>query len=350
MTAITIKISLLVASLVAGHVTYAATSPDVLNTPAMTTQIATAKPLFALAKAEQRLIAVGQRGHILYSDNQGAAWQQAKVPVSSDLTAVYFVSANKGWAVGHDGVILVTNDKGQTWQKQLDGWQAAEIFKKQAASLNSEQHQPLITELERIASQGADKSFLDVWFANENMGFVVGAFGLALQTKDGGKTWQSLMAQVQNPNFLHLYAITGHKGQAFIAGEQGTLLKWNDSSQTFDALNSPYKGTFFGLLSASEVLLAYGLRGNLVRSTDNGTTWRQIDTYTPAGLVDGAILDNGQLILVSQRGDILLSKNQGISFYRPTVNQRLPFTSVLPLNKQQVVITSLKGVKVEDLK
>lgn len=350
MNQIIYKISLLVASIVVGHVSYAANLPDVLNTPAMMSQIATAKPLFALAKAEQRLVAVGQRGHILYSDNQGAAWQQAKVPVSSDLTAVYFVSANKGWAVGHDGTILATTDKGLTWQKQLDGWQAAEIFKKQAASLNPEQHQSLITELERIAGQGADKSFLDVWFANENTGFVVGAFGLALHTKDGGKTWQSLMAQVQNPNFLHLYAITGHKGQAFIAGEQGTLLKWNDSNQTFDALNSPYKGTFFGLLSASDVLLAYGLRGNLIRSTDNGTTWRQIDTYTPAGLVDGAILENGQLILVSQRGDILLSKNQGVSFYRPTVNQRLPFTSVLPLNKKQVVMTSLKGVKVEDLK
>ena len=66
--------------------------------------------------------------------------------------------------------------------------------------------------------------------------------------------------------------------------------------------------------------------------------------------MDGAVLDNGQLILVSQRGDVLLSKNQGVSFYRPIVNQRLPFTSVVPVANQRVVITSLVGVKVEDLK
>lgn len=333
------------------NVATAAGIPDVVNTPAMTTQLATTKPLLSVAKADKRLVAVGQRGHIVYSDNQGESWQQAKVPVSSDLTAVYFPSANKGWAVGHDGVILMSADKGVTWQKQLDGWQLIEILKKQIKDLSGvATQQDLLAELERMIEQGADKPFLDVWFENDNTGFAVGAFGLIFHTKDGGTTWQSLIHQTQNPNFLHLYAVQGHKGDVFVAGEQGTLLKRSAGGGAFVALNSPYKGSFFGLLSTSEVLLAYGLRGNLVRSTDAGTTWRQVDTYIPSGLVDGAVLDNGQLVLISQRGDVLLSKNQGVSFYRPTTNQRLPFTSVIPLSSQRVVITSLVGVKVEDLK
>ena len=346
----TIKIGL-VTSLLWLNVAIAAGVPDVVNTPAKVTKLASAKPLLAVVKADKRLVAVGQRGHIIYSDNQGESWQQATVPVSSDLTAAYFVSANKGWVVGHDGVVLMTMDKGVTWQKQLDGWQVIAILKQQAKELAaSATQQDLVVELERIAEQGADKPFLDVWFENEKIGFVVGAFGLIFKTQDGGKTWQSIIHQVQNPGFLHLYAVKGHKGSVFVAGEQGTLLKQSADSSAFVALNSPYKGSFFGLLSSSDVLLAYGLRGNLVRSTDNGTTWRQIDTYTPSGLMDGAVLDNGQLILVSQRGDILLSKNQGVSFYRPIVNQRLPFTSVVPVANQRVVITSLVGVKVEDLK
>lgn len=346
----TIKIGL-VTSLLWLNVAIAAGVPDVVNTPAIMTKLAASKPLLAVVKADKRLVAVGQRGHIIYSDNQGESWQQATVPVSSDLTAAYFVSANKGWVVGHDGVVLMSDDKGVTWKKQLDGWQVIEILKKQAQELTaSATQQDLVLELERIAEQGADKPFLDVWFENEKTGFVVGAFGLIFKTQDGGKTWQSIIHQVQNPGFLHLYAVKGHKGSVFVAGEQGTILKQSVDSTSFIALNSPYKGSFFGLLSTSDVLLAYGLRGNLVRSTDNGTTWRQIDTYTPSGLMDGAVLDNGQLILVSQRGDILLSKNQGVSFYRPTVNQRLPFTSVVPVANQRVVITSLVGVKVEDLK
>ena len=347
----TIKIGL-AASMLWLNVAVAAGVPDVVNTPAIMTKLAASKPLLAVVKADKRLVAVGQRGHIIYSDNQGESWQQATVPVSSDLTAAYFVSANKGWVVGHDGVVLMSDDKGVTWKKQLDGWQVIEILKKQAKELaaSAPAQQDLVLELERIAEQGADKPFLDVWFENDKTGFVVGAFGLIFQTKDGGKTWQSLIHQTDNKGFLHLYAVQGHRGSVFVAGEQGTLLKQSADSSAFVALNSPYKGSFFGLLSSSDVLLAYGLRGNLVRSTDNGTTWRQIDTYTPSGLMDGAVLDNGQLILVSQRGDVLLSKNQGVSFYRPIVNQRLPFTSVVPVANQRVVITSLVGVKVEDLK
>lgn len=346
----TIKIGLMTSCLWL-NVAIAAGVPDVVNTPATKTHLASVKPLSALAKADKRFVAVGQRGHIIYSDNQGESWQQATVPVSSDLTAVYFVSANKGWAVGHDGVVLMTADKGVTWQKQLDGWQVIEILKKQAKELTASATQPdLVLELERFAEQGADKPFLDVWFKNEKTGFIVGAFGLIFQTNDGGQTWQSLMHQAENKGFLHLYAVQGHGDSVFVAGEQGTILKQSAGSSAFVALNSPYKGSFFGLLSAPDVLLAYGLRGNLVRSTDNGTTWRQIDTYLPSGLVDGAVLDNGQMILVSQRGEILLSKNQGVSFYRPTGNQRTPFTSVVPVSNKRVLISGLVGVRAEDLK
>ncbi len=85
----TIKIGL-VTSLLWLNVAIAAGVPDVVNTPAKVTKLASAKPLLAVVKADKRLVAVGQRGHIIYSDNQGESWQQATVPVSSDLTAASF--------------------------------------------------------------------------------------------------------------------------------------------------------------------------------------------------------------------------------------------------------------------
>src|SRR4029079_5611384 len=77
--------------------------------------------LNGLARAGQRIVAVGQRGHVLYSDDAGKSWKQATVPVSSDLVAVPFPDATHGWAVGHDGVVLHTDDAGVTWTRQLDG-------------------------------------------------------------------------------------------------------------------------------------------------------------------------------------------------------------------------------------
>ena len=41
-----------------------------------------------------------------------SSWQQADVPVSSDLVAVPFPTPTHGWAVGHDGVVLHSADAG----------------------------------------------------------------------------------------------------------------------------------------------------------------------------------------------------------------------------------------------
>ena len=68
----------------------ASTYVDVLDLPAQSSALAARSPLLGVAQAGQRLVTVGQRGHILYSDDAGQNWQQADVPVSSDLTAVQF--------------------------------------------------------------------------------------------------------------------------------------------------------------------------------------------------------------------------------------------------------------------
>src|SRR6266581_7567932 len=91
---------------------------DVLDTPAQESTLASKALLNGLASAGQRVVAVGQRGHIIYSDDAGKTWQQAKVPVSSDLVAVTFPTSEQGWAVGHDGVVLHSADAGKTWTKQ----------------------------------------------------------------------------------------------------------------------------------------------------------------------------------------------------------------------------------------
>ena len=94
---------------------------DVLDAPAAKSTLAARGLLNGLARAGQRIVAVGQRGHVLYSDDAGKHWQQADVPVSSDLVAVSFPDATHGWAVGHDGVVLHSADAGRSWTRQLDG-------------------------------------------------------------------------------------------------------------------------------------------------------------------------------------------------------------------------------------
>ena len=83
--------------------------------PAVLSLKASTSLLIDVTRAGDRLVAVGARGHIVYSDNQGESWLQAPVPVRQLLTAVDFVDEKHGWAVGHDSLILHTSDGGETW-------------------------------------------------------------------------------------------------------------------------------------------------------------------------------------------------------------------------------------------
>src|SRR5262245_5090243 len=64
---------------------------DSANKPAEQAPLAATSLLLDLAVAGDRYVAVGERGHVLLSDDHGATWRQAKsVPTRVMLTAVFF--------------------------------------------------------------------------------------------------------------------------------------------------------------------------------------------------------------------------------------------------------------------
>ncbi len=283
-----------------------------LEQPALQSAKAPHSVLLALTRAGERLVAVGERGIVLLSDDSGANWRQARVPASVSLTSVQFVDAEQGWAVGHLGVVLHSTDGGETWSKQLDGIQAAQLA---LAAARQGGDARLLKAAEWLVADGPDKPFLDLYFRDRRHGYVVGAYGLILRTTDAGASWQPWMGQVENPEGLNLYGIRAQGDELFIAGERGLLLRSSDGGQSFQALESPYQGSFFGLLSSQDGgLLAYGLRGNAWWSGDRGDSWRQLDTGLESALAAGLELADGRLLLASQSGELLLSGDAGRHF------------------------------------
>lgn len=296
--------------------TQAAGYVDVLDLPARASALAVSSPLSGLARAGERLVAVGQRGHILYSDDSGKHWQQAVVPVSADLTAVNFPSAMQGWAVGNDGVVLHSSDAGATWRKQLDGRQIGALLVRHYGALASaepgnEQWPLLAAEGQRLVEQGADKPLLDVWFANDHLGYVVGVFNLILRTEDGGRNWTPFQDRTDNPQGFHLNAIASTGDGVYIAGEQGLLLKWNEAQQRFAAVQTPYQGSFFGVVGKPGEVIAYGLRGNVLRSADGGLNWTALDSGLHVSISAGIVDANGHYRLFTQGGQRLVSQGAG---------------------------------------
>jgi photosystem II stability/assembly factor-like uncharacterized protein len=286
-----------------------ADGPAALAAPALVTPKALGAATLAVARAGQRLVAVGERGAVLWSDDGGAHWQQARVPVQATLTSVRFVDERIGWAAGHLGVILKTSDGGRNWVRQFDGVQAAAVL--QAAAGGDERAR---RRAQRMVEEGPDKPFFDIDVIDAQRVLAVGAYGLAFVTRDGGEHWAPLPTAAANPRGLHLYGVRAIGGQWVVAGEQGLLLRSADSGASFTALPSPYKGSFFGLLAArSGALIAYGLRGSVWRSADAGDSWAKAELGGAATLQAGLERD-GELVLLGQTGELFVSRDDGRSF------------------------------------
>jgi photosystem II stability/assembly factor-like uncharacterized protein len=333
----------------------AAPPADPLQVAAQPSRLAASSPLFAIARAGTRLVAVGQRGHVLLSDDDGTSWRQAAVPVSVDLTAVHFASPQRGWAVGHDGAILHSSDGGQHWSLQLDGRQAAQrivdAYAARAGSGNAELD-AVLSEARRMLAQGPDLPWLDVWFDDERNGYAVGAFNLVFATRDGGATWTPASDRVDNPKGYHLYALrgSGPGGDIYAAGELGLVLRLDRASQRFVALPTPYKGTFFGIVVKPDLLLAFGLRGNAWRSTDGGRHWQQTATGVDTGLTGGALLPDGGVALVSAGGQLLVSRDNAATFVPIAAEKTQPAFALMPAGANRVALVGARGVRMQDLR
>ena len=274
-----------------------------------------------MARAGDRLVAVGQRGHILYSDDVGKHWQQAAVPVSADLNAVSFPTATQGWAVGNDGVILHSERRGcdleQTTGRPPDRRLAGQALPgvgqcRTRATNNGRCWSP---KASAWWSRAPTNRLLDVWFANDRLGYVVGVFNLILRTEDGGQSWTPFQDRTDNPQGFHLNAIASTGDALYIAGEQGLLLKWDDARQRFAAVQTPYQGSFFGVVGKPGEVLVYGLRGNVLRSTDGGLSWTPLDSGLQVSITAGIVDARGHYRLFTQGGQMLVSQGVGAQLH-----------------------------------
>jgi photosystem II stability/assembly factor-like uncharacterized protein len=281
--------------------------------------------LLDIAHAGKRLVAVGDRGHILFSEDAGRNWVQARVPSRQLLTAVYFVDDKHGWAVGHDAQILATDDGGANWTLQFE-------------------------DLEREAP------LLDIWFRDASNGYAVGAYGALLETSDGGKHWENVSDRLDNEDGYHLNGIAAVKDAGlFVVGEAGSMFRSADWGQTWEKVQGPYEGTLFGAIgtSSANTVLAYGLRGNLYRSTDFGNTWQQVKLLSDSGplefgLANASLLKDGTVVIVGHGGSVLTSKDSGRTFSVVNRADRASLSGVTDDAAGNLILVGQGGVHVAD--
>lgn len=265
--------------------------------------------IYGAGQADKRIVAVGDYGLILLSDD-GKAFRQAKVPTRAPLTSVYFLDARRGWAVGHDGTVIGSDDGGENWQ--------------------------LLREL-----RGQDQVLMSVWFENADHGLAVGQFGLALETRDGGKTWQerSLVGgEAGERHFLQL--VPAGKGLLFAAAEAGTILRSEDAGDHWQTIQTDNKGSFWtGAALGDGTLLMAGMRGHVYRSEDQGLTWKEVASGTQQSLTGIAQRSDGSVRIVGLSGTSLVSRDGGKTFVASVRPDRTGMTAIATGGGSEVTFT-----------
>lgn len=269
-------------------------------------------------RAGARLVAVGERGYVFLSDDEGDTWRLVVSGTDSTLTAVAFINARLGVAVGHDAVILRTEDGGQSWKQVFEA---------------ADQQRPL----------------LDVSFITPEHLVAVGAYAAYFESHDGGQSWEERQVSEEDRHFNALARLGD--GSLLLAGEGGTLLRSRDAGLNWEALSSPYGGSYFGVQSIpSGPVLIYGMRGTVLRSEDSGDNWQQLDSQGAGSLFASVLFNETDVALLGQNGSLLFSRDGGLTFQRLPLARSAMLTAGLSLTQpDKMLALGDAGVLMVDL-
>ena len=236
--------------------------------------------LIDIERAGDRLVAVGERGFALLSDDAGKTWRARETPVTRTLTGVAFRDPKVGVAVGHGASVVRTEDGGETWT-----------------------HVPL--------PEAEPESLLGVVSLGGDHFAAYGAFGMYFDSVDAGRTWERRTVMSEEFEW-HISQVLPVGNSLLLVGESGTLARSDDGGTTWTQITSPYVGSYFGAVATPDgAVVAFGMRGNVYRSSDVGATWTELPLDTTASLNGGTVLGDGRVLLVGNAGLLAMSRDGG---------------------------------------
>jgi photosystem II stability/assembly factor-like uncharacterized protein len=229
--------------------------------------------LLGIARAGGRLVAVGNAGMVLLSDDEGKTWRMARSPTDELLTAVIFPTPAQGWAVGQDGEVLHSGDGGESWVQQH-------------------------------LSAGSDQALFTVVSLTDQHLLASGAYNLILETQDGGATWKDSKIDNLDDDY-HLNCAVARGDDIMITGEAGhAFIRY---AGAWTQVKLPYDGSQFAcLLGPDGSFYSFGLRGSAFKIQPGDTQWSRIDLAEPYSIFGATNLANGTMALVGSNGLILL--------------------------------------------
>lgn len=244
-----------------------------------------------VGNAGKRMVAVGERGLVFVSDNQGKSWRPAPSGSEKALTGVAALAGDVLVLTGHSGVILRSTDSGVHWS--------------QAAATDAQR-----------------EALLGVLPLPDGRALAYGSYASFMESGDGGQTWtprQILDADIDK----HIYGLA-HIGQAMVlVGEAGLIAVSEDAGRSWKTVTSPYRGSLFGVAALpGNRFIAFGMRGKILLSGDLGQTWKELDSHTNSPFFAATLLQDGRLLIAGKDGVLSIVSTDGTVDTRHTSDRR----------------------------
>ncbi|MER3426838.1 MAG: hypothetical protein C4334_01875 [Pyrinomonas sp.] len=262
-------------------------------------------------------------------------WRRQPSGTMTRLRAVFFVDERRGFVVGGNGAVLMTEDGGATWRLQRRpnddalrdvlfvgeriGWMLAE---RNPFALRSEgeprsyfwRSEDGGTTWLRLNPVGIEAVILTrIIFADEMHGWTFGEGGTIYATRDGGKSWSRQFAPTR---YLLLGGASYGAQRAWIVGAGSTALYTTDSGDTWQLGTVAEAGVRLNGVHFIDERRgwAVGSGGRIFATVNGGKSWRRQNAPTAADLFDVRFRNAREGWAVGDDGTILHTADGGATW------------------------------------
>lgn len=270
---------------------------------------------------------VGHQGRIFKTTNGGIEWIDQSTGNRSGLQAVKFANSQTGWIVGFYDTILKTTDYGNSWTTQMTSLFPSRLTSLHVFDLNNVWVSNYQTsDGGNTWTESSHSTGQAIYFVNQNVGWTISR-RLVSHTTDRGTSWT--VSSAPPSNLLDVFFINEQTG--WVVGEGSVpdrlakVFKSTDGGNTFveqiitDLILAKSKSLKSVKFIDPQTGWAVGEEGTIIKTTNGGINWQQIGGHpiipqwliTAVDLNEIYIIDKNNIWIAGDYGTVLFTTDGG---------------------------------------
>ncbi|MEO8168742.1 MAG: YCF48-related protein, partial [bacterium] len=271
--------------------------------------------------------AAGSYGAMIRSTDSGTSFIAQPYVTEGYISDIEFINTSTGYAVAgySGGDILKTTNAGATWVSQITSYippiygiaftNAETGYLAGSVTLYKTTNGG--TNWTNVYTSSTNEIFTDVFFTNENTGYVVGSYGRLLKTTNAGTSWIPTAIITAGSMLSSIFFVNEHVG--FAVGDNNSAVKTTDAGISWSPMNVASQFVNLSTVFFSDTNTGYISASNGVyKTTTGGETW--FSAGAPAGGYTNIQFRGSFGYAITSGGKIIKTTDAGTSwFVQPTV-------------------------------